>query len=270
MLKLTDFLLVSKIPLDLNNYKIHIATGYPPNSPLDAFFEGKFKEWQEWQTKNNFQCDMIISLIEIRYHQWLFAGVYKILGCEKRGDKHFAYNTKLLDGQDDLIGRLIVHHERKSRQAYLWGKPDGGNFYISELREKRLSIEEFPGYNSIVIPFRKLQLIINQQIQSWKGALANIKGVYLITDTKTGKHYVGSAYGDQGIWQRWSEYALNGHGGNKDLRILLKDKGDNYKENFQCSILEIADSHATDEFILARESYWKDVLKSREFGYNSN
>lgn len=269
MIKLVDFLIACKVPIKLSNYKMHLATGYP-NPPLESFLEGRFKEWQECQTRRNFPCEMVISLIELKRKKWLFAGVYKILGCEKRGEKHFEYSTELLDGQDELIGRVIVFHERKGRQAYLIGKPDGGEFYISEIREKRMSIEEFPGYNNVVIPFRKLGVVISQAVQSWKGALSNVKGVYLITDTLTGKHYVGSATGDGGIWHRWSGYVLNGHGGVKELEDLLKDKGESYKENFQYSILEIADSHSSDGDIAERESYWKDALRTRELGYNSN
>ena len=143
-------------------------------------------------------------------------------------------------------------------------------FYISEILPQKLSVEEFPGYNSVSISFRKLQIIINQNIQSWYGALSNIKGVYLITDNKTGKLYVGSATGDSGIWQRWADYVKSGHGGNKDLKVLLKSKGINYRENFQYALLEIADAHSSDEYIIQRETYWKDVLRTRVFGYNSN
>ena len=38
--------------------------------------------------------------------------------------------------------------------------------------------------------------------------LENIKGIYLVTDTHTGRRYVGSAYGDMGIWSRWRQYAV--------------------------------------------------------------
>ncbi len=269
MIKLTDFLHACKIPLNLQSYKMHLATGYT-NPPIDAFFEGKFKEWQEYQTRKNFPCDMVIGLIELARNKWLFAGVYKVLGCVKKSDKHVAYSTALVAGQDDLIGRIIVYHERRGRASYLKGKSDGGEFYISEIKERKLSIEEFPGYDSVWLTHNKLRIIIEQNIQSWFGALSNIKGVYLISDTVSGKLYVGSATGDNGIWQRWSSYAINGHGGNKELRKLLAGKQKGYETNFQYSILEIADSHASDEYILERESYWKNVLMSRRFGYNSN
>ena len=111
---------------------------------------------------------------------------------------------------------------------------------------------------------------MSQCIASWKGALSNVSGVYLITDTKIGKLYVGSATGEGGIWQRWSEYAGNGHGSNRELIALLSEKGNEYSDYFQYSVLEIADTHASANDILTRESYWKDVLCSREHGYNAN
>lgn len=268
-INLVDILVACKVPLNIDNYKIHLATGYP-NPPLEAFFAGKFKEWQEYQTKGNFPCDMVISLIGLYKNKWLFAGVYKILGSKKISQNHVEYSTELIQGQEDLIGRIIVHYERSGvRASYLWGKQDGGNFYISEIKEKIMTIQEFPGYNSVHITHGELNIIISQSIQSWYGALSNIKGIYLISDTTTGKLYVGSATGDEGIWQRWTGYAKNGHGGNKELKSVLVANDAGHQQYFRYSILEIADSHSTDKYILGRESYWKNVLLSREFGNNS-
>ncbi|MEZ9473025.1 GIY-YIG nuclease family protein, partial [Vibrio lentus] len=65
-------------------------------------------------------------------------------------------------------------------------------------------------------------------------------------------------------------HSYTGHGGNNQLYTLLNEKGMTYADNFQYSILEIADTHKTKDEILARESYWKNVLASRQFGYNDN
>jgi hypothetical protein len=213
---------------------------------------------------------MVVSLIELRKNKWLFAGVYKILGHKKISDKHIAYSTELIEGQSELIGRIVVHHKRTGRPTYLKGKNDGGDFDVSEILPRRLAIKDFPGHNSVQISYSHLKSIINQNIQTWHGALSNVKGVYLITDNTCGKQYVGSATGGSGIWQRWSDYAKNGHGGNKELKALLKEKGIDHKSNFQYAILEIADTHSTDDQIRGREKYWKTVLRSKEFGYNSN
>ena len=267
MIDLIDFLVFHKVKINLNNYKVHLATGH--HKPLEAFFEGKFKEWQEWQTRRNFQCKHVISLIDLGYNKWLFTGVYKINGYTKITDKHYSYNTKLIEGLEDLIGRIIISYRRKGRASYIWGKHKSKQFEISEILAKKIEVEEFPGYNSVVESYSKLKIIIDQNIQSWKGALSNIKGVYLITDIKTGKLYVGSATGFNGIWSRWTEYINNGHGGNKSLMEILHNNGIEYKYNFQYSILEIADFHMSDDFIKQREQYWINVLKTKEFGYNN-
>jgi len=65
-------------------------------------------------------------------------------------------------------------------------------------------------------------------------------------------------------------YATFGHGGNKELRQLLRAKGDEYANNFQFSLLEVCDINANPDYIISRESHWKDVLLTREFGLNRN
>lgn len=268
MIGLLDFLKTAGITVSLESLKIHLACWNGEEDPLEVYHAGKFKEWQEEQNNRNFQRDLILSLIDLGKSNWLFVGVYRVLGCVE-GPKYWQYSTDLLPGQENLIGRIVVSHKRTARACYLLARPEL-TFPIIEILRKKLSIEEFPGHNAVVISHGKLQIITEQKVASWHGALANIKGVYLITDTKTGKHYVGSATGDDGIWQRWCSYAANGHGGNVDLKKVLKAEEPEYRAHFQYSILEIADTHATDKHILARESYWKDVLRSREFGWNLN
>ena len=58
---------------------------------------------------------------------------------------------------------------------------------------------------------------------------------------------------------------------NKRLKDLVEEKGLRYiQENFQYSILETFTDDASDEYIIARESFWKEVLLTRFFGYNAN
>ena len=82
--------------------------------------------------------------------------------------------------------------------------------------------------------------------------------------------YVGSAYGDECIWQRWSNYAADGYGGNVELKELLKQNGEDYKYNFKYSILEVCNMNLGNEYIIGRETYWKEVLQTRNFGLNKN
>lgn len=267
MLNLIDILRTQGLALD--NYKIHLATGTNP-TPLEAFLAGQFKEWQDTQNNKNFQCDSIVSLISLGADRWLFAGVYKVLGVKKGVTSPYLYLTELLPNQDDLIGRIVVRYKKEHRASYVWGHRYAKYLEIAEITPSRVSVGDFPGYNAVRISHRMLTLIVCHHEPSWKAALSNVKGVYLISDTSTGKLYVGIASGEGGVWQRWECYAATGHGGNTELKNLLAENGTDYANNFQYAVLEIADSHATTEFIENRECYWKDVLLSREFGYNKN
>ena len=98
-----------------------------------------------------------------------------------------------------------------------------------------------------------------------------VKGVYLIMDTSNGRSYVGSAYGDAGIWSRLCCYISTGHGWNDELVKTINEKGIDYAlSNFKFSILEVFSFNTPDEIIIGRESHWKNVMLSRQFGYNKN
>lgn len=273
-LKLIQLLRLAGI--DLDDYKIHCAIDTSKNNrPLDDFFAGNFKTYQETQTKKNFNKSHILSLIHLNGNDWLFAGIWKVLGVDnkthRQGNKYyFKYRTKEISGLNHLTGRAIISFEKNFRASYLIGKKYEDDLFIKELREKRMSVGDFPGYNSVRISYNLLRVIIHQQNPSWKGALCNVAGVYVITDTKKGMQYVGSAYGGDGIWQRWYSYVKTGHGHNKDLKSLLNAKGKDYALNFQFSILEICDLNSSEDSIIGREVHWKEVLKTREFGLNKN
>ena len=141
---------------------------------------------------------------------------------------------------------------------------------MREMLVQRMEVGDFPGYHRFCVSKERLDLIVSREVASWRGALSAVAGVYVITDTNNGKLYVGSATGEGGIWSRRCAYSQSGHGGNAELRAVLKANGPRYASNFQFAVLEIADTHASTEEVLARESYWKDVFKCREHGYNAN
>lgn len=267
MLGLVPFLQASGIAVKPESLKIHLAGWNGVEHPLHVFFAGHFPDWQSHQTKRNFGCAQVLSLIDLGKSAWLFVGVYEVLGCipHPQHEGHFLYTMQLLPNQDDLIGRIVVTHER-TRQAYIWLKDI--RLPIHEIRPQKMTIGDFPGFNHVRITYAELQIIVQQQLPSWKSALGNVKGVYLITDTTTGNHYVGKASGEVGLWQRWCDYATNGHGGNKYLKALLAEHGPAYASHFQYAILEIADTHASEQDIQAREQHWMRVLGTRAFGLN--
>jgi hypothetical protein len=269
LIKLAGFSLAS-------DYKIHCATkskeaADSDDSPLDAFLNGNFKEWQEDQNQQNFKCNQILSLIHLRADRWLFGGVYSVEGVNPRtsGFKPgYQYVTSEPRGLEHLVGRAIIRFDKKFRASYLRGSSYGVELMVSEIRDERMSVGDFPGYNGVLISHRRLGTIIREEIPSWRSVLRSVSGVYLIVDTTNGKQYVGSACGVGGIWQRWGDYANNGHGDNKELKSLLDKNGVAYADNFQYSILEVSELYTSQQTVLERETHWKKVLCSSRHGYN--
>ena len=280
MLKLVDLLSIKKDAY--TDYKIHLATGHLDKmEPYRCFLLDQFKQWQEEQTSKNWSRKYIISLIYYSKNIWLFGGVYEVLPIDpvpikKEKWTGWKYETKLLNIQSDLIGRVLFYFKKDFRASYpkLELQASKGmspsDIYISSILDKKVAITDFPGFDHVNIDYETLRLVVNDGIVSWKSALSNVKGVYLITDKLTGRQYVGSAYGDDCIWQRWSAYAKNGHGGNTELMELLKANGENYKLHFKYSVLEICNMSLGTEYILSRENHWKEVLMTRQFGLNKN
>ncbi|MFC1573766.1 GIY-YIG nuclease family protein [Candidatus Latescibacterota bacterium] len=272
MIKLTD--LIKLAGVELQDYKIHCATGYNP-TPLEAFFDGTFGQWQERQNQENFKRGHILSIIHLENAHWLFAGAFSVQSVAPAKKKWrdgpcYKYSTEEISGLEHLVGRVIVHFDKNFRASYLRGERFADRLIVASIRDSRMTIGDFPGYKSVLLSYRMLKTIIRENNPSWRTALSNIAGVYLITDNATGKLYVGSAYGGEGIWQRWNSYAKTGHGGNKELRVLLREKGKGYAENFQYSLLEVCDLSASEDYVIPRETYWKTVLRSREYGLNKN
>lgn len=130
----------------------------------------------------------------------------------------------------------------------------------------------FPGYDDVLLSFEALKEIFSNAgaYSDWKVALSSVKGVYLISDTFDGRLYVGSAYGKDGIWGRWSEYsATGGHGHNKLLEATLNTFPDR-RNYLKWSILQVLPKNTTDDATIAVENKWKDRLLTREYGYNKS
>ncbi|MEO6701639.1 MAG: hypothetical protein ABIP57_09075 [Jatrophihabitantaceae bacterium] len=78
---------------------------------------------------------------------------------------------------------------------------------VASISEEPFLGDPFPGHDRINHNLAGLQVIVSQARPDWRIALEHMEGVYVIHDRITSARYVGSAYGDTGIWQRWSTYA---------------------------------------------------------------
>lgn len=120
----------------------------------------------------------------------------------------------------------------------------------------------FPGFDRLILEYAQLHALMREHsCASWGTALASVVGVYLLTDTRDARQYVGKADGAERIRQRWSTYATNGHGGNVELRGLDPS-------SFRCSLLRVFDPSTPTQEIDAAESHFKIALDTRRHGLN--
>ncbi len=253
------------------DYKAHFARWNQAHQPLDVFARSR-DQWQGWQEsypgRNDFNRPFIFALARF-YHEedvWLFGGVYEVLGLRDE-----AYEVRLTDQGAGMIGRLKLRYVYRDRGTRVNFENHYGNLEVLEVLREPYGGRAFPGMEEVDLSFEELELLVRNERSDWKAALENTKGVYLISDTLTGKRYVGSAYGDGGVWGRWRDYVYSGHGGNVELRNLAPDGTlDYFRQAFRFSLLEDRPARTHDDVIIAREGHWKSILMSRTHGLNRN
>lgn len=254
------------------NTKVHLASKDGDEDPLRLHHSGEFEEWQTRQTRRNFERDYVLSLIMLpEKDRWLYAGTFLVGSVfENPGvPEPYTYGLRRLECCDELVGRLVVSYTRSGRQPYIYGETGAAKMVVHEIRAESMHLGDFPGFKQVDLPFPDLEVIVRQNVTSWRTALSNVSGIYLISDVQGGKLYVGSATGGRGIWGRWCDYA-DGHGNNLALKELVSADGVARASAFRLSILEVADLDASPMDVLERESHWKRVLLTRQHGYNRN
>ncbi len=255
-----------------DKYRFHLAkTTTNGNRPIDALTKSD-GEWLRWQVyrgkaKERFTVDYIVSFAQLSGNKFLFGGVFQI--TSRKSDK---YKVKYIEKYNDLIGRLILEYTGNNTSATVF-RPSHiyENSKISGIYEYRFKGEPFVSFEEINHNFSAIEIIIKNTLPDWKVALSSVSGVYLLSDQKTGKHYVGSAYGSNGIWGRWCNYVNNYHGSNEELVELFNEKSESYfRKYFMFSILEVLSSSMPKDEVIKKESLWKRKLLSKEYGYNCN
>lgn len=178
------------------SYKLHFARWNGENQPLEVWVRDK-QEWQGWQeyrpARNDFNRPFIFSLMQF-YHEpdiWLFGGIYRV--SNRRVD---AYEVELTHEGAGFIGRLKLRSAYRERATRVKFENYYADLEVQEILREPYAGRSFPGFEDIDLSFEELETVVRNTRPDWKAALASVKGVYLISDTKTSKRYVGSAYGD--------------------------------------------------------------------------
>ncbi len=281
-MKLQELLAGKEINLERTKLIRHNLT----NEVVAAnYAHGYLELYQSIQSPTRFKnCDTVISFLGTEGTNGVFQGCYQI------GDFVPYDRTKLPEDFTPDSGmtpsssviyeltRTDLLADLKDRLVIDWGK-GAINWCQNGTTEKELlairpAVSEisFISYDKVLLSYEALRKIVYNKAayKEWEEKLSAVAGVYLITDTKTGKLYVGSASGEQGgIWGRWSEYARTKHGGNKRLVELITANAD-YYNYFQYSILEVFPIKRDRKEVLEYEQLYKKKLGSIQFGLNDN
>jgi len=234
------------------------------NGDISVMLEGQY--WNYKKIKSYKVGQITIGLVKIKPKEdlWLLFHIGQVTKDLNKLNG-VGYEYQVLPEYEKYFGRLIVRFKNTSQNMIRNAKSVINDCEVAQILPDTFDNDLFPGYEKVNISWDEMRRVLAKE--SWKTALQNQKGIYLLTDISNGKMYVGAAYGENMIWGRWKSYIETGHGGNEGLKKLSFD---HIKRNFRYSILDIYKSTTDDQIIIDRESWWKEVLQTRKFGYNEN
>jgi hypothetical protein len=254
---------------NLENVKIRFNIANNSGNPLYIFKTNRQQLyiWQYWnysKKKSFAEGNITIGFIRIEGNKWLLFDISRVTKDLQLFDA-VGYEYEKINEYEKFCGRVIIEFKNSSQNLVRRANSVINDCKILQILDSTFDNDIFSGYENVNISWKELKTVINKD--TWKTALSNQKGVYLITDNSNGKMYVGSAYGSNMLHGRWSNYVGNGHGGNEELK---KIPFEHIQNHFQYSILDIFKSTIDDGTIINREAWWKETLLTRKFGYNRN
>lgn len=160
----------------------------------------------------------------------------------------------------DLRNRLVIGW--RSPRTWRLNGPTAAGYPVMEIADAQPV--PFPGFDRLILDHAQLLAVMREhRYATWRTALSSVVGIYLITDTRDGRQYVGKADGAESIRQRWSAYSANGHGGNVELRGMDP-------ATFRYSVLRVFDPATPTRVIDDAESHFKKTLDTLRHGLNRN
>ncbi len=240
---------------------------------------GQFDLYQWSQSRHLFNCDVVFSFLGVGSHHAKLIGVYDIVAHREeirpwpkdylypqmQKPSHW-YDVKRHPAFGDLEDRVVIDWGPSPRCWCQWLTDRD----LVEIRPAGFH-SVFPGYMDFVLTYTELCQIVEHPSAnaSWHDKLSAVGGVYLITDEATGRQYVGSACGKDGILGRWRNYARNGYGGNRLLQELV-GTSPNAKLNLRYTILRTVSHSISPKEVIELEGLFKQKLGSRVQGLNIN
>ena len=273
-LLLNDLLRLNQTALERTKVKFNIYNG--EMEPMEVYLRNPDEvntNWLFWRTEKRYfnVGELAVCLFQLSPDNWLLSTIKEV--TRELGIKNGVnYDGEELAEYLPYYGRVIVKYHKSHSGMVVNLNTKINDLVVGQILPSIYDGVDFPGYDKVRLSYEQLSIIVQNHKKDWVEALKNQKAVYLITDMFSGKQYVGSAFGENGmLLQRWSNYVDNGHGGNKLLKEIVDDSGFDYvKKNFQYAILENYNARVDKQIILQRESWWKETLGSRAFGLNAN
>lgn len=274
MIKLNDLLHLTDEQASKAKVKFNRDNGY--DDPIDIYKSNPDlinKQWLYWRNKNRYfdVGQIAICLVKIRSEYWLLTTIDTVVE-ELNVLNGINYKGTPLSEYQIYFGRTIIKFHKSFQTQGVNYSTIADELEVCQILPDTFDDDDFPGYDKVNLSYNQLKSILDRGKKDWIAALESQKAVYLITDTNNGKLYVGSATSSYGmLLQRWSNYVSNGHGGNKELKRIVDSEGIEYVQSyFRYTILENYNSKVDDAVVLERESWWKNILLTRTFGYNDN
>lgn len=170
------------------------------------------------------------------------------------------FNLVPAEHLSELNNRLVIGW--RSPRTWRLNGPTAATYPVLEIADAQPV--PFPGFDRLILDRAQLEAVMREhRYAAWRTALSSVVGIYLITDARDGRQYVGKADGAESIRQRWSAYAANGHGGNVELRGMDP-------ATFRYSVLRVFDPATPTRVIDEAESHFKVALDTRKHGLNRN
>jgi hypothetical protein len=264
--------------IDANKSKIKVVRHEDKRVNVHEFSRKELEIYQNHQGKRVFDgVDYIASFIGEERGLAKLLGVYRVntpnairpprpstLSPALRRSirtAHFYYDLRAVSNFRDLEDRLVV----KWTGGYInWVQellPPKDKPVVQILPEGRE--KAFSQYGDVLLTYGELCRIVRYPDANadWHTALSSTAGVYLIVDRISGRLYIGSASGHQGILGRWRQYVKNGHGGNKKLKVLLEQRPNREKHFQYCILRTLSRSLTRGEVVTVEQEFKKKFGK---------
>jgi hypothetical protein len=162
--------------------------------------------WRSEPKRFFYVGQIAISLVQMSWDTWLLATIKEVTHDLGVIDG-VSYKGFEKDEYQPYYGRTIIKYKKRMQTAVIKAntiiKGDADRIIdmleVQQILPQIYDGDDFPGYDKVRLSYEKLSAIIQRRKQDWVAALENQKGVYLITDMNSGKQYVGSATGDNGM-----------------------------------------------------------------------